>query len=129
MDILNGLSSDLRMNSHKIVSLTDGSASTDAATVGQSVLLTGDQTINGEKSFNDRIPVLPGFDPAFGNQATRKAYVDLFLPLAGGTMTGLLYIANQTAPSTPSSGGVLWVESGALKYKGSSGTTTTIAPA
>lgn len=37
---------------------------------------------------------------------------------------------NGTAPtSTPATGGVLYVEAGALKYKGSSGTVTTIAPA
>ena len=39
-------------------------------------------------------------------------------------------LLNQTAPSgTPSGGGYLYVESGALKYKGSSGTVTTIAAA
>jgi hypothetical protein len=42
----------------------------------------------------------------------------------------LLAIADATAPSgTPTGGGVLYVESGALKYKGSSGTVTTIANA
>lgn len=43
----------------------------------------------------------------------------------------VIAIANATtAPSgTPSGGGVLYVESGALKYKGSSGTVTTIASA
>lgn len=41
-----------------------------------------------------------------------------------------LHLANATAPSAnPSGGGVLYVESGALKYRGSSGTTTTIAAA
>lgn len=45
--------------------------------------------------------------------------------------TGVIGIGNRTAaPSgTPSGGGVLYVESGALKYKGSSGTVTTIAVA
>lgn len=38
-----------------------------------------------------------------------------------------LYIGNQSAPATPTSGGVLYVEAGALKYKGSSGTITSIA--
>jgi len=39
-------------------------------------------------------------------------------------------LLNQTAPSgTPSGGGYLYVESGELKYKGSSGTVTTIAAA
>lgn len=38
-------------------------------------------------------------------------------------------IANSSEPSTPTSSGVLYVESGSLKYKGSSGTVTTIASA
>jgi hypothetical protein len=41
----------------------------------------------------------------------------------------LQYIANSTEPATPTGGGVIYVESGALKYKGSSGTVTTIANA
>lgn len=41
-----------------------------------------------------------------------------------------LHIANGTAPSAnPSGGGVLYVEAGALKYRGSSGTVTTLANA
>lgn len=44
--------------------------------------------------------------------------------------TGVWYLANATAPgATPSGGGYLYVESGALKFKGSSGTVTTVAPA
>lgn len=47
-----------------------------------------------------------------------------------GSGLGVIGIANGTAPSgTPSGGGVLFVAAGALKYKGSSGTVTTIAPA
>jgi hypothetical protein len=48
-----------------------------------------------------------------------------------GSGTGVIGIANATtAPTTnPTGGGVLYVESGALKYRGSSGTVTTIAPA
>lgn len=44
---------------------------------------------------------------------------------------GVIFIANATsAPSgSPSGGGILYVDSGALKYKGSSGTVTTIAVA
>lgn len=44
---------------------------------------------------------------------------------------GVLYIANATVvPSgTPSGGGILYCEGGALKFKGSSGTVTTIAAA
>lgn len=39
------------------------------------VKLTGDQTIEGVKTF-DSIPVLPGINPSSDNQAARKAYVD-----------------------------------------------------
>jgi hypothetical protein len=53
----------------------------------------------------------------------------------GGTSFGagakVMFIANRTtAPTTnPLGGGILYVESGALKYRGSSGTVTTIANA
>lgn len=47
-----------------------------------------------------------------------------------GSGVKVMFIANGTAPSgTPTGGGILYVESGALKYKGSSGTVTTIAAA
>lgn len=40
-----------------------------------------------------------------------------------------VFLADTTEPSTPTGGGVLYVESGALKYKGSSGTVTTLGVA
>ncbi len=48
-----------------------------------------------------------------------------------GGGTGVIAIGNRSvAPTTnPTGGGILYVESGALKYRGSSGTVTTIAPA
>lgn len=47
-----------------------------------------------------------------------------------GGGTTVFFMANATAPSSnPSGGGILYVESGALKYRGSSGTVTTIANA
>ena len=42
---------------------------------GSAVLLSGDQTIGGTKTFGD-IPILPASDPTTANQAARKAYVD-----------------------------------------------------
>jgi hypothetical protein len=47
---------------------------------------------------------------------------------AGG---GVIAIANATVAPTesPTDGGILWVENGALKYRGSNGTVTVIAPA
>lgn len=55
-----------------------------ADAVEKYVALIGDQVIAGEKTFADRIPVAPGFDPAFDNQLTRKAYVDAKVAQAGG---------------------------------------------
>ncbi|MGW0136232.1 hypothetical protein [Streptomyces sp. NPDC003299] len=48
-----------------------------------------------------------------------------------GGGAGVIAIANATTVPTadPTAGGVLYVESGSLKYRGSSGTVTTIAPA
>jgi hypothetical protein len=42
---------------------------------------------------------------------------------------GYVFLANHAEPATPSGGGVLYVEGGSLKYKGSSGTVTTLGPA
>lgn len=54
----------------------------------------------------------------------------LGVPSAGGG-EGIIFIGNRIAApgSNPSGGGILYVESGALKYRGSSGTVTTIANA
>lgn len=48
-----------------------------------------------------------------------------------GSGSGVLFLGNATtAPTTdPTGGGILYVEAGALKYRGSSGTVTTIANA
>lgn len=47
----------------------------------------------------------------------------------GMAATGPQYIANSSEPDTPTGGGVLYVEAGALKFKGSSGTVTTLGVA
>jgi hypothetical protein len=53
----------------------------------------------------------------------------LGLATAGTTAAKTIQIANGTAPTANVTGGQLYVESGALKYRGSSGTVTTIAAA
>jgi hypothetical protein len=74
---------------------------------------------------------------------TNAGLTNFFQVLADGTIrigqgafganlngNGRILIGNTTAPTgTPSSGGVLYVQSGALKFKGSSGTVTNIANA
>jgi hypothetical protein len=58
--------------------------------------------------------------------ATVQSLVERLRILPAGT----LQISNSTAPAgTPTGGGYLYVESGALKYKGSSGTVTTLGAA
>lgn len=53
----------------------------------------------------------------------------LALNSSQAALSGLpLFVGNVTEPSTPSGGGVLWVQGGALKFKGSSGTLTTLGP-
>jgi len=53
-----------------------------------------------------------------------------FNGLSFGGGSNVIFIGNGTAPSSnPTAGGILYVESGALKYRGSSGTITTIAAA
>jgi hypothetical protein len=78
------------------------------------VALTGDQVKSGELTFNDRIPVLPGFDPEFGNQAARKAYVDGQAALvdtvtvSGAASSGKVLTATSSSAATwqtPSGGG------------------------
>jgi|688.fasta_scaffold00518_79 hypothetical protein len=51
-------------------------------------------------------------------------------PIASPTFTGKVNLTNTTAPTANmTGGGILYVEAGALKYRGSSGTITTIGPA
>lgn len=66
---------------------------------------------------------------------TASSYIDgslgLFATPSFGSGVGVMFIGNaSTNPSTnPTGGGVLYVEAGALKFRGSSGTVTTIANA
>ncbi len=51
------------------------------------------------------------------------------LATAGTTAAKTIQIANGTAPTANVTGGQIYVVAGALKYRGSSGTVTTIANA
>ena len=72
-----------------------------------------------------------------GSQSLRwaKTYTkDIILGLQSASLgggVGVAFISNATTvpASNPTGGGILYVEGGALKYRGSSGTVTTIAPA
>ena len=65
-----------------------------------------------------------GVTSAIQTQLNTKA------PSAAPTFTGVVNLTSTTAPTVNlAGGGILYVESGALKYRGSSGTITTIGPA
>jgi hypothetical protein len=82
--------------------------------------------INGRNSSNTSFETIAVFQRlgAGGNIGIRTSS-------QFGKGQGVIAIANATvAPSvSPAGGGILYVENGALKYKGSNGTVTTIAPA
>jgi len=72
---------------------------------------------------------------AFQTGGTVKAGIDangnllVGLTAAGTTAAKTIQIASGTAPTANVAGGQLYVEAGALKYRGSSGTVTTLATA
>lgn len=116
----------------KAIQGTIGAGSTVTNQIGFSV----DSTLTGASNNY-------GF---YGNIASGSGRWNLYMAgtadnyLAGNLLVGMttvatssaktIHIGNGTAPTAnPTSGGVLYVESGALKYRGSSGTVTTIANA
>lgn len=66
--------------------------------------------------------------PSVGFSVTIGGNAAFFGAGSFGSGTNVIFIGNGTAPSgSPTGGGILYVASGALKYKGSSGTVTTLA--
>lgn len=78
----NGSASTLARSDH-----THGTPALPTASQVGALAASGDQLFTGELTFVDRIPVGPGFDPAFANQLTRKAYVDAAVASAAGAPT------------------------------------------
>lgn len=70
-------------------------------------------------SGNNAITVLRNGNTGIGSGA--------LIPTQVLDVAGRVFMRNQSAPSTPTGGGILYVEGGALKFIGSSGTITTIA--
>ena len=88
--------------------------------------------INGEHRFYNAVSGTAGAQITAWTQAmTLDASGNLLVGLttAGTTAAKTIQIANGTAPTANVTGGQLYVESGALKYRGSSGTITTLGAA
>lgn len=77
-----------------------------------------------------RIALTPTGSVEFGD-GTNARDTSLYRKAANQLATdNTLFMANQIAePATPTAGGVLFIQAGALKYKGSGGTVTTLGPA
>jgi hypothetical protein len=102
---------------------TTGSASTD----GSQIALVNSQLVIQNREASETI---------FETNGNERMRIDSSGSVGvGGSSFGsgtlVIFIANTTAAPTsnPVGGGILYVESGALKYRGSSGTVTTIANA
>ena len=107
---------------------------------GQFQYVSGSSTpASGYRQFNgahDWYTAAAGTSP---NQITDFSSPKMTLDASGNLLVGLtaagttaaktIQIANGTAPTANVAGGQLYVEAGALKYRGSSGTVTTIANA
>jgi hypothetical protein len=87
--------------------------------------------INGRNAANDDFDTIVVFQrpAAGGNIGIGFKEAKDFKEFGGGQ--GVIAIANASAPPTENlaGAGILYVENGALKYRGSNGTVTVIAPA
>ncbi len=89
-------------------------------TLGDNSVAEGQARISAAKAGTFHENLLVGYDN-----------IGIFGEISPGGGVGVVFLANRaTAPSSnPSGGGLIYCESGALKYRGSSGTVTTIANA
>ena len=65
----------------------------------------------------------------FDVKSDGKVGIGTTTPTESLDVNGRQFLSNQTAPPTPTGGGTIYVEGGALKYIGSSGTITTLGVA
>lgn len=143
------LSTDNGSTSHLVLAAANGDITTNTTGTASGVIVNANSgypriahtfaggTAGGfwfsSKASGDAITGSVAGDSGFRNLAS-KAWI---FSTDNGTSIGFsiqanntgLFIKNMTTPGTPSGGGVVYVSSGALRYKGSSGTDTLIAAA
>jgi hypothetical protein len=117
--------------------LVSSAVSRTGTSTGVAATLTGNGTadpltVNGGPATSERFVVRK--DGSVYSNSLLNTFYNLGIgpgstPFGGGRyVLGMQNV--QTAPTgTPGTGGILYVEGGALKFRGSSGTVTTIAPA
>jgi hypothetical protein len=122
------------------LTITSGGTYSNSQTAGNLHLRGGTNYGGGTNSNGGKIYVYPGAgsgtgttgDIALGYSGSAAVgNLSLFGAGSFGSGVNVVFIANATTvPSTdPTGGGILYCEGGALKFRGSSGTVTTIAPA
>lgn len=108
-------------------SATPGNGAAFAAAMTLSTERYADIRVSGDG--NARLVVFADGKHEFGD-GTNARDTNLYRKAANQLGTDdAIFIGNTTEPTTPTGGGVLYVEGGALKYKGSSGTVTTLGNA
>lgn len=95
--------------------------------IGLFKFINGGASGNGD--FDFQVNTGTGYITGFMIERTRRNY-GFGVDTNGCNGIGVIGIANGTAPtSSLAAAGILWVESGTLKYRGSAGTVTTLAAA
>jgi hypothetical protein len=112
--VIDGYNNDIGMEPAAVPRIVSGNLSSGGGTIFGGINFT---SLNGNGIFAQ---LTPAGGAAFGGPGS-----------FGGGTGPMLFLGNDTAdPSTnPAGGGILYVSAGALKYRGSSGTVTTLAPA
>lgn len=98
--------------------------------LGDKIALYGDGTVGGQFG----IGIQPSRVVSFGGGFSARTPATTGASSSGTPYfdadTSRVFVANTAAaPAAPTGGGAIYVEAGALKYRGTSGTITTIAPA
>jgi hypothetical protein len=134
---------DGTVTSAKIVdgTIVNADISASAAIAHSKMATTGTATAGAFSPAGTTVPTRGIFSTSgsglgFCTDGAQRAQIDLVgnfyvgMTSAATSSQKTIHIGDGTAPTAnPSGGGVLYVESGALKYRGSSGTVTTIANA
>lgn len=121
-----------------VLSASDvGAIARSGTTTGVTATITGNGsadplTVNGGPTTSDRFVVRA--DGSVYSNSLLNTFYNLGIgpgstPFGGGRYVLGMQNATTIPSGTPGSGGILYVDGGALKYRGSSGTVTTIAPA
>jgi hypothetical protein len=102
-----------------IYQITSVVTSASAINVSGSASISGDLAVSGTTTLNNNTSVNGGLTLSGNLFLSNNTFLDGFK----------IFLGNSASPTPSASGGYIFVQNGALKYMGASGTITTIAPA